>query len=90
MIMHTQKEAYMTHPSHKNSPNTNCLEGWHCPDCHSWGPFTVEVTTYVLLWDDGSDLSSDHGSHAYDDASVAICKACGKHATVGDFHHEEV
>lgn len=57
------------------SPNTNCLEGWQCPDCQSWGPFTVEVTTRVMLSDEGTHFPQNYGDLEYDDRSsnLACC-----------------
>lgn len=81
----------MTHKQVMNdvSPNTNCLEGWQCPDCQSWGPFSVEATIQVILYDDGTELSPSSGDTDYDTTSSATCEACGKKATVGYFCAEE-
>ncbi len=81
----------MTHEQvmHHASPNTNCLEGWQCPDCHSGGPFSVEATVQVLLYDDGTEWSPSSGDTDYNTTSSATCEACGKAATVGYFSAEE-
>lgn len=70
------------------SPNTNCLEGWQCPDCESWGPFTVEMTTRVMLSDEGTYFLQDHGDLEYDDTSFAMCPDCQREAPVASFRHE--
>ncbi len=70
------------------SPNTNCLEGWQCPDCQSWGPFTVEVTMRVMLSDDGTDFLEDDGDTAYDDQAFAMCQDCQRQAPVAYFRQE--
>ena len=35
------------------NPNTNCLEGWKCPECGSFGPFNVVATSTFRLQDAG-------------------------------------
>jgi hypothetical protein len=70
------------------SPNTNCLEGWHCPDCQSWGPFTVDVTMRVMLRDDGTHFLEDDGDTEYDDTAFAMCQDCKRQAPVAYFRHE--
>ena len=67
------------------SPNTNCIEGWQCPECKSWGPFVVQATVWVQVHDDGTEPAPDYGGTEYDNASLAACTRCGKHATVRDF-----
>ena len=49
------------------SPNRNEGEDWHCPDCQSWGPFTVDVTTRVILSEEGTPFLEDEGGGEYDD-----------------------
>lgn len=62
------------------NPNVNCLEGWQCPNCGSYGPFNVACETIVRLWDDGSDQVGDLD---FDEDSWAGCVACGHDGTVG-------
>ena len=66
------------------NPNTNCLEGWQCPDCKSYGDFRVYVSQLVILSDDGTDYA-DGSDTDYDNSSFAQCIQCGKQATVGYF-----
>ena len=66
------------------SPNINCLAGKQCPKCRSFGPFEIEVSTRVLLSDDGTDYAGD-STVEYDDDSPAICRACGYEGRFGAF-----
>ena len=68
------------------SPNTNDDENWHCPDCQSWGPFTVDVTTRVRLSEDGTPFLDDEGG-ADDDSAFARCSDCERQAPVSSFRH---
>ena len=70
------------------SANTNGGEGWHCPDCQSWGPFTVDVITRVMLRDDGTHFLEDDGDTDYDDRAFAMCPDCQRQAPVASFRHE--
>ena len=36
--------------------NENCLEGISCPECGSEGPFLIEVSRLVVVYDDGIDF----------------------------------
>lgn len=71
--------------AHEDSPNTNCLDGWQCPECKSWGPFRVEATVSVILHDDGTEDDPDNGDTNYDSDNFAACIECDYEATVGDF-----
>ena len=70
------------------SPNTNEGENWHCPDCQSWGPFTVDVTTRVRLRDEGTHFLEDDGDTDYDESAFARCPDCQRQAPVASFRHE--
>lgn len=62
--------------------NSNCLHGLRCPQCGSDEPFSIEVRTTVLVWDDGTDTPG--GGHIeWDDLSRASC-GCGWHGRVAD------
>jgi hypothetical protein len=64
-------------------PNTNCLEGFRCPECGEEGPFFVEVTKQVLLTDSGSE---ECGSDEYWNAdSYCRCFYCDHEGTIKDF-----
>ena len=71
------------------SPSTNDGEGWHCPDCQSWGPFTVDVITRVMLRDDGTFFLEDDGPTNYDDQVFAMCQDCQRQAPVSSFRQAE-
>ncbi len=64
------------------NPNTNCLEGTACPNCKSFGPFRIMVTTTVTVTDEGI---TDHGSVEWDDESFCTCVACGTQEDVSAF-----
>ena len=72
----------------KVNPNVNFLEGKCCPTCGSYGPYEVEVSMRVLLYDDGSGDSED-GNIEYDDDAPAACHACGYEGEFGDFGIDE-
>jgi hypothetical protein len=67
------------------SPNSNCLDGKRCPKCGSYGPFEVFVSMRVLLYDSGADDAED-GSMEFDDATLAICYACGYQSAFGNYN----
>jgi hypothetical protein len=69
-------------------PNTNDVEGWQCPDCQSWGPFTVDVTRRVMLSEDGTPFLEDNGVTDYDDQAFGMCHDCQRQAPVASFRHE--
>lgn len=72
----------------KVNPNVNFLEGKCCPECGSYGPFEVEVSMRVMLYDDGSGDAED-GAIEYDDDSPAMCYHCRHEGRFGDFGVEE-
>jgi len=63
--------------------NTNCLKGFQCPKCKSFGPFRIEVTTTILMYDDGSDY--DHDGLEWEEDSYCECNECDFHGMVKDF-----
>ncbi len=69
------------------SPNTNEGENWHCPDCQSWGPFTVDVIPHVMLRDEGTHVLDDDGGRDYDATAFAMCPDCQRQAPVSSFRH---
>ena len=69
------------------SANTNGGEGWHCPDCQSWGPFTVDVIPHVMLRDEGTHVLDDDGGRDYDATAFARCPDCERQAPVSSFRH---
>ncbi|MFZ3012187.1 MAG: hypothetical protein WA045_00645 [Nitrospira sp.] len=72
------------------SANTNGGEGWHCPDCQSWGPFTVDLITRVMLRDEGTHVLDDDDDTDYDDRAFAMCPDCQRQAPVSSFRHAGV
>ena len=63
--------------------NINCLKGIQCPKCGSEGPFVIEVTTTVLMSDDGWD---EHVSDTiWEDTSYCRCVDCDHVGKVVDF-----
>ncbi len=69
------------------SANTNEGEKWHCPDCQSWGPFTVTMTTRLRLRDERTPFLDDEGGADYDDSAFAMCPDCQRQAPVASFRH---
>jgi hypothetical protein len=70
------------------NPNVNFLEGRRCPACGSYGPFEVEVSMRVMLYDDGSGDAED-GTIEYDDDSPATCYRCRHEGKFRDFGVDE-
>lgn len=70
--------------SNKN-PNSNCLEGFECPACGSYGPFYIRatVTGETLVCDDGTE--GVMGDVEWDDNSACRCADCGHPGTVREF-----
>lgn len=67
------------------NPNTNCLDGFQCPSCGSYGPFRIYVTISgpAMIYDQGSDDCV--GDAVWDDASSCECRECGHIGKVRDF-----
>jgi hypothetical protein len=83
-----RKDNTMTLDRIDASPNRNEGEDWHCPDCQSWGPFTVDVTTRVILSEEGTPFLEDEGGRDYDDMVFARCPDCQRQAPVASFRCE--
>jgi len=66
-----RKDNTMTLGKIDESPKTKEGENWHCPDCQSWGPFTVTMLTRVRLHDEGTPFLDDEGDT--DDDSAFAC-----------------
>ncbi|SNS00143.1 hypothetical protein SAMN04488503_2278 [Humidesulfovibrio mexicanus] len=62
--------------------NSNCLEGFRCPECGSYEPFDIEVKTTVTVYDNGS---GDMEHAEWDDDSQCTCVECGHMGIVGAF-----
>lgn len=60
------------------NPNTNCLAGYACPKCGSFGPFSIECTATFDVSDDGTDNPREVGWSAKSKASCHECKFTAK------------
>ena len=69
------------------SANSDGREGWHC---QSWGAFTVDLITRVLLRDEGTHVFEDDGDTDYDERAFAMCEVCQRQAPVSSFRCEPV
>jgi hypothetical protein len=85
-----RKDNIMTPDRIDASPNRNEGENWHCPDCQSWGPFTVTMLTRVRLHDEGTTFLDDEGDADDDDSAFARCPDCQRQAPVASFRHAGV
>jgi hypothetical protein len=83
-----RKDNTMTLDRIDESANTNGGENWQCPDCQSWGPFTVDVIPRVMLREDGTPFLDDERGADYDDSAFAMCEVCQRQAPVASFRHE--
>ena len=68
-----------------DNPNTNCLAGFQCPECGSYGPFTVAVHGYMTLHDSGA---WDVENPSYEDDDACFCEGCDFHGQLADFTQE--
>jgi DNA-directed RNA polymerase subunit RPC12/RpoP len=70
----------------KTRPNTNCLVGFRCPECGSYGNFWIDamILARVLMSDNGT-VEQDVQSTDWDDDSAVECLTCGHSATVSEF-----
>lgn len=66
--------------------NTNCLEGFKCPECGHEDDFNIEIVVrmVVRMTDDGYD-DSPYADSEWDDDSFCECCECSKVGTVKDF-----
>jgi len=73
-----------------SNPNTNCLDGWKCPACGSYGDFKIDasIDVRVIMSDEGT-VEEQVSSTVWDGYSWAACCECGHEATVKDFQEEE-
>ncbi len=85
----TEREDNAMTPSRiDESVNTNEGESWHCPDCQSWGPFTVTMLTRVRLRDERELFLDDEGGTDDDNTAFARCPDCERQAPVSSFRFE--
>jgi hypothetical protein len=78
-----EKGQAMSKRKRTENPNANCLYGWKCPDCHSYGPFEISVTFLCTMTDEGTE--EYYGDTNYDRDSFARCIKCSTRATVRYF-----
>ncbi len=62
--------------------NSNCLEGFRCPECGSYEPFDIEVNATITVYDNGH---GDAEHTEWDENSSCICVECGRAGIVDDF-----
>jgi len=67
--------------------NTNCLKDIQCPEWGSEGPFVIEVSTTVLMSDDGWDENTS--DTIWGDTSYCRCDDCDHVGDVADFKQQE-
>ena len=66
-------------------PNTNCLEGFKCPECGHDESFFINVTSsYEALMTDAGVVQGK-GDADYDRNSACRCGHCAHQGVVGDF-----
>lgn len=68
--------------------NENCLAGLKCPRCKGREPFTIAITCFTTVWDDGFD-HIDSTDAEWDEESTCTCEICKYCGTVKDFHEED-
>lgn len=69
------------------NPNVNCLEGYSCPQCGSFGPFNVAITQVVIMSDDGwSETSEQYDGDEW--TGYISCRSCPKEGTLSEFKRE--
>lgn len=66
------------------SKNTNCLEGIRCPECGQEDEFKIEVTTVMLVTDDGTEVDR-YAETEWTDASYILCPECERFGKVAEF-----
>jgi len=69
-----------------SNPNDNCLEGWQCHKCKSYGPFYISAVSRVLvLMSDEGTVESRTEDTDWEDDYYARCVECNHAATVEYF-----
>ena len=69
--------------------NTNCLEGMACPECGSEGPFAIYCTSWLMVYDDGTEIDHEAGGPDWGEDSEIACAACPAVGKVRAFYTEE-
>jgi len=66
--------------------NTNCLVGFRCPECGSYGPFWIDAVIHArVLLSDAGTVEEDPSSTEWEDSAECSCQECDHSATVQDF-----
>lgn len=65
--------------------NENCLKGMKCPACGHERTLKIEILTWMLVFDDGTDVNEDT---LWDDHSQCSCPECGHRGKVYEFYEE--
>lgn len=64
------------------NPNVNCLEGMKCPQCDSYGPFTIWIQAEATISDDGIMETREE---EWGDDSKCFCPDCLHNGKVKNF-----
>ena len=67
--------------------NTNCLEGFKCPNCGHTESFKIWAEAEFDFEDEGS---GDYSCVTFDNLALCTCSKCGHASEVRDFKKEEV
>lgn len=76
---------FLTEKPRRENPNENCLQGFECPACGSYGPFRIRATVSgeTLVTDFGTE--GVEGDVEWEDHSRCRCADCGHGGTVREF-----
>ena len=80
-----RQDASVVCSKEERTPNENCLRGKRCPKCGSYGPFEIDVSTTILLSDEGS-CDAKNGAIEFNDESRAKCSNCSYSSRWGGFN----
>lgn len=69
------------------NPNSNCLEGMQCVNCKSYGPFRIEITTVMIVHDDG--VGESVSDTEWNDESFCQCSECDNAGPVSTFREAQ-
>lgn len=70
-----------------SNPNKNCLEGMRCPKCENYGPFRIEISAVVTMYDEGTEYIPG-GDAEWMNGSYCQCLECDHEGTVEHFTEE--
>jgi DNA-directed RNA polymerase subunit RPC12/RpoP len=69
----------------KKPANTNCLQGFKCPQCGNTDSFKIEATCMATVFDDGVDTTTEF---EWNNDSYCECPQCSRTGIVQDFSEE--